>query len=69
MPHSILPKSTGDEWLMGNMKNIGQMIRNLCDWEGIIFYESDPCHVTFYVSQYSPKDKSLSLHGLPKREK
>lgn len=51
-------------------KNIGNIIRKLCEWKGVEITEAEACpdHIHMLVS-IPPKISVSSFMGLPKREK
>lgn len=51
-------------------KDIGDIIRKLCEWKGVEIIEAEgmPRSHT-YVGKYTTQNKCIKFHGIPKRKK
>lgn len=69
--HIVFAPKYQRQVIYGRIKrNIGNIIRKLCEWKGVEIIEAEACpdHIHMLVS-IPPKISVSSFMGLPKREK
>ena len=69
--HIVFAPKYQRQIIYGKIKrNIGNIIRKLCEWKGVEIMEAEACpdHIHMLVS-IPPKISVSSFMGLPKREK